>query len=106
MINCYEYSRLTDRLYFGVGLTDAHLNNATEVIAKYLGNGGAAPLGDYLGIRILTRCDASGNLLYRRFVYGKDGKELTVREICGIGHFLPGGACYGRNGAPELERMS
>lgn len=106
MINYSEYSRLTDKLFFGVGLSNEHMNTATAVVAKYLSNGGAAPLGDYLGIRISERLDASGNLLYRRFVYGKDGKELTVREICGIGHFLPGGACYGRNGAPELERMS
>ena len=39
--NYFEYRDLTEKLFFGVALTQEHLNNATEEIRRYIVDGGA-----------------------------------------------------------------
>ena len=96
--NYIEYKRLTDRLFYGVALTDKHMNDATEHIRRYLLNAGESALCDALGIGIMTH-EINGELARKRFVFlnGENkGRELTIREIENIGFFLRGGAYFGK----------
>lgn len=36
--NYFEYKNMTDKLFYGVGLTDNHFNNVTEKIRQYIIN--------------------------------------------------------------------
>ena len=96
---------MTDKLFYGVPLTDKHLNNATEQIRKYLVDGGAGDVVRMLGIGI--KVEEKRHLLFpelnevikKRFVFvdgERKGEELTIDEIKGIGMFLRYGAFYGR----------
>ena len=89
-INYYEYHDMTEKLFFGVTLTDEHMNTATKQIAKYLGSGGAQPIADALGICVMERV-RGGRVVWRRLVHKMGAEELTINEICNIGLFLPHG---------------
>jgi len=96
--NYIEYKKLTDRLFYGVALTDKHMNDATEHIRRYLLNAGESALCDALGIGIRTH-EINGELARKRLVFlsGENaGRELTIREIENIGLFLRGGAYFGK----------
>jgi hypothetical protein len=103
--NYFEYKHITKALFYGVALTDNHMNNATEQIRKYLVHGGAGDVVNALGIGIKieeNQCPLFPELnqiVKRRFVFvnGENkGRELTIDEIEGIGLFLKHGAFYGR----------
>ena len=100
-INHFEYRRMTEKLFFGITLTDEHMNTATEQIAKYLGSGGAQPIADALGICVMER-ERDGRVVWRRLVHKRGAEELTVNEICNIGLFLPYGPLHGKCGVPEI----
>jgi hypothetical protein len=96
---------MTDTMFYGVALTDNHMNNATEQIRKYLVYGGAGDIVKALGIGIKIeekQCPLFPELnqiVRIRFVFvdGENkGRELTIDEIKGIGMFLKHGAFYGR----------
>lgn len=94
----FAYRDMTENMFFGVALTDQHMNNATENIRKYLVDGGATEvLNDLsIGLQIMKR---QNEVLRRRFVYiagNRKGEELTINEIMNIGMFLKHGAYYGR----------
>lgn len=98
-----EYQELIDKLYLGVGLTDSHLNNATETIRMYLVDGGAGEIMQMLGIGIKTVARKSvlldEDVIYIRFIWlkgSKKGEELAIHEIRNIGMFLKCGPFYGR----------
>ena len=96
--NYIEYKKLIDRIFYGVALTDKHLNDATEHIRRYLLNAGESALCDALGIGIMTR-EINDELARERFVFlsgENEGRELTIREIENIGLFLRGGAYFGK----------
>jgi len=96
--NYIEYQKLTDKLFYGVALTDKHLNDAAEHIRRYLLNAGESALCDALGIGIMTH-EINGKLTRERlvFLHGEnEGRELTIREIENIGLFLRGGAYFGK----------
>lgn len=99
--NYFEYREMTDKLFYGVALTDSHLDNATEKIQNYFVYGGAENILKQLkiGIRVITMKTTlpSTEIIRRRFVYLDDrhkGEELTIREIENIGMFLKHGAMY------------
>jgi hypothetical protein len=103
--NYFDYKDMTDKMFYGVALTDNHLNNATEQIRKYLVNGGAGDVVKALGIGIKVEerqfqlFPELNEIIKRRFVFvdGENkGRELTINEIQGIGMFLKYGAFYGR----------
>lgn len=103
--NYFDYIDMTDEMFYGVALTDNHLNNVTEQIRKYLVEGGAGDILKALGIGIKIEekqhpmFPELNELIKRRFVFveGENkGRELTRLEIQGIGMFLKHGAFYGR----------
>lgn len=100
-INYYEYHNMTEKLFFGVALTDEHMSDATAQIAKYLSDGGAKNIMDALGLCI-SEIEQDGRVWYRRIVHKLDGRELSVNEIGNIGLFLPYGAYYGRCNVPTI----
>lgn len=103
--NYFEYRDLMDKLFYGVALTDSHLNNATEQIRQYIVNGGAGNVMKSLGIgiKVVTKEAAllPTEVVSRRFVWlngERKGEELDKNEIENIGMFLKHGAFYGRWG--------
>ena len=99
--NYIEYQRMTNILFFGVALTDKHMNEATEHIRLYFINGGALEIVNALGIGIKVverpRLNQPSEVIEQRFIYlsGENaGRELTANEICSIGMFLRGGPYY------------
>ena len=105
----YEYREMMDKMFYGVALTDNHLNNITEQIRQYLVNGGAGNIVVALGIgiKVITKKAVllPNEVVYRRFVWlegERKGKELDRNEIEGIGMFLKYGAFYGKCGIPAL----
>lgn len=102
--NYFEYNKLVNSLFYGVVLTDEHLNNATEIIRLYIINGGAAQIMQDLGIglRVVEKqfplMPELNTVISRRFIYingERKGKELTINEIVNIGMFLCDGPYYG-----------
>ena len=103
--NYFEYRDLMDKLFYGVVLTDSHLNNATEQIRQYIVNGGAGNVMKSLGIgiKVVTKEAAllPTEVVSRRFIWlngERKGEELDRNEIENIGMFLKHGAFYGRYG--------
>lgn len=103
--NYFEYRDLMDKLFYGVALTDSHLNNVTEQIRQYIVNGGAGNVMNSLGIgiKVVTKETAllPTEVVSRRFVWlngERKGEELDRNEIENIGMFLKHGAFYGRCG--------
>ncbi len=102
--NCFGYKEITDKAFYGVPLTDEHLNNVTEEIRQYLVEGGAGELMQKMGIgiRIIETqfiFPELNEVVKKRFVFisGENkGRELTRQEIEGIGMFLKDGAFYGK----------
>ena len=103
--NYFDYIDMTDEMFYGIALTDEHLNNATEQIRKYLVDGGAGDILKALGIGIKVEekqyqlSPELNEVIKKRFVFvdGENkGRELTRPEIQGIGMFLKHGAFYGR----------
>ena len=104
--NYFDYIDMTDKMFYGVALTDNHLNNVTEQIRKYLVEGGAGDIVKALGIGIKIEekqypmFPELNRVIKRRFVFidGENkGRELTRHEIQGIGMFLKNGAFYGKS---------
>lgn len=107
--NYFEYREMMDKLFYGVPLTDNHLNEATEIIRQYLVNGGAGNILKELGIgiRIVTKeyVLLPPEIIWRRFVWihgERKGEELDRNEIEGLGMFLKYGAFYGKCNILEL----
>ena len=107
--NYFEYRDMTEKMFYGVALTDSHLNRVTEQIRQYLVNGGAGNIVKALniGIKVITKEAALLPIeeIKRRFVWldgERKGSELTIDEIRDIGLFLKHGALYGKCGVPTL----
>lgn len=107
--NYFDYMNMTEKMFYGVALTDTHLNNVTESIRKYLIEGGAGDIVKTLniGIKVVTRKAIlfPDEIVKRRFIWldgERKGQELSVNEICAIGLFLKHGAFYGKCGIPAL----
>ena len=103
--NYIEYQRMTNSLFFGVALTDKHMNETVEHIRRYFINGGALEIVNALGIGIKVTekrwFNQPPEIIEQRFIYisGENARrELTVNEICAIGMFLRGGPYYGKIG--------
>ena len=101
--NYFEYREMMDKMFYGVSLTDNHLNNITEQIRQYFVNGGAGNVVKALGIgiKIITKEAIlfPGEVVYRRFIWlegERKGEELHRNEIENIGMFLKHGAFYGK----------
>lgn len=102
--NYFRYKEITDKAFYGVALTDKHLNNVTEEIRRYLVEGGAGETLQKLGIgiRVIEKqfiFSELNEIVSKRFVFisgEHKGRELTRQEIEGIGMFLKHGAFYGR----------
>lgn len=103
--NYFDYRDMTDQMFYGVALTDNHLNDATEQIRRYLVDGGAGAIVKALGIGIKVEekqyqlLPELNKIIKRRFAFveGENkGRELTIDEIKGIGMFLKHGAFYGK----------
>ena len=93
--NYFKYQELTEKLFFGIALTDKHLNHATEQIRQYLINRGAGKTMEKLniGIRITTSKKqlVPAEIIRQRFIWldgARKGSELTIPEIRNIGLFL------------------
>lgn len=101
--NYFDYRDMVEKLFYGVPLTDAHLNDATEQIRQYLVNGGAGDVVKDLGIgiKVITKKAVllPTEVTYRRFIWlcgEREGAELNRDEISGIGMFLKHGFLYGK----------
>lgn len=99
--NYFEYREMVDKAFYGVALTDKHLNRVTEELRQYLVNGGAGDVLVALGIGIKTITKETALLpseeIYRRFVWlngERKGEELRIYEIEGLGMFLKHGPFY------------
>lgn len=95
--NYFEYREMTEKLFYGVPLTDSHLNHSTEKLRQYLINGGAGEILQKLNIGMITKETMllPKEIIYKRFVWlngNKKGKELDRYEIEAIGLFLKNGA--------------
>ena len=98
--NYFDYNEMVNKLFYGVALTDEHMNAATEKLRKYIVDGGYAKVLDKLGVGIKTVekqffLSELNQLIKKRFVWLKGerkGEELTVNEIISIGMFLKCGA--------------
>lgn len=108
--NYFEYRDITEKLFYGVPLTDKHLNDATEQIRRYLIDGGAGNIVKALGIgiRVVTKETLllQPEVISKRFVYidGENkGRDLDRNEIESIGMFLKYGALYGKCGCPACQ---
>lgn len=98
---------MTEKMFYGVALTDSYLNSVTEQIRQYLINGGAGNIVKALniGIKVVTKETVLLPIeeISRRFVWldgERKGNELTIDEIRGIGMFLKHGAFCGKCGIP------
>ena len=107
--NYFEYREMMDKMFYGVVLTDNHLNNVTEQIRQYIVNGGAGNILKALGIgiKVITKEAVllPSEVVYRRFMWldgERKGEELHRNEIENIGMFLKHGAFYGKCGVPVL----
>lgn len=105
--NYFEYRDITEKMFYGVALTDSHLNRVTEQIRQYLINGCAGKVVKALniGMKVVTKESVLLPVeeISRRFVWldgERKGNELTIDEIRGIGMFLKYGAFYGKCGIP------
>ena len=101
--NYFEYQDMVNKLFYGVVLTDNHLNNATEQIRRYLVNGGAGEVVQmlHIGIKVVTKeaMLLGKEIVSQRFIWldgERMGEELSVNEICNIGMFLKHGAFYNK----------
>lgn len=100
--NYFDYHKLTESLFYGVPLTENHLNNATEKLRLYIVNGGAGEMVKALGIGIEIKTKSNdilkiNEIISRRFIFtdgAQKGKYLTISEIENIGHFFKYGAYY------------
>ena len=97
--NYFEYREMTEKIFYGIQLTDNHLNHSTEKLRQYLVNGGAGEILQKLniGIKVITKeaLLLPKETIYERFVWldgNKKGEELDRHEIEGIGLFLKHGA--------------
>lgn len=103
--NYFDYQDMTDKMFYGVALTDNHLNNATEQIVRYLVEGGAGNTVKALGIGIKIEerqhpmFPELNKVIKKRLVFidgERKGEELTINEVQNIGMFLKYGAFYGK----------
>ena len=94
--NYIEYQKLMDKLFYGVLLTDEHLNNAAEQIRRYILEGGAAELMAELQIGLRLHIE-NDKIIRRRicFIGGEnEGRELTIEEIRNLGFLFKGSRFY------------
>ena len=103
LCNYFEYRDMTNKLFYGVALTNTHLNNATEQIRRYIVNGGAGEVVKmlHIGIKVVSRESLllGKEIVSQRFIWldgERKGEELSVNEICNIGMFLKYGAFYNK----------
>ena len=103
--NYFTYKEKTDKLFYGVPLTEKHMNVATEELRAFLIDGGAADiLYDLdIGIRVIekenTLFPELNETVSIRFIYLEGERKnynLTIDEIVAIGLFLKHGPYYGK----------
>lgn len=103
--NYFEYMDMTEKLFYGVPLTNNQFNNVAEKIRQYLVDGGAGEVVKSLGIgfKIVEKQFQTfpelNEVVKKRFVFidgERKGEELTINEIRSIGMFLKNGAFYGK----------
>ena len=97
--NYFEYREMTEKIFYGIPLTDNHLNHSIEKLRQYLVNGDAGEILQKLniGIKVITKeaLLLPKETIYERFVWldgDKKGKELDRNEIEASGMFLKNGA--------------
>jgi len=94
--NAIDYRKMCNSMFYGKALTDEYLTVCTKQIIEFLcpcRNARAAM--KQLGIAI-KEWEKDGTVCRVRlaFVSGENaGRELSVSELVGIGHFLYGGIC-------------
>ena len=98
MMTCsyFEYRDIVSKYFYGVPLTNEHLNRCTENLRQYFIKGGAIRVLKSLGIglRIRERCKENSTettLIDERFIFmngEREGDELRIHEIENIGLFL------------------
>lgn len=98
MMTCsyFEYRDIVSKYFYGVPLTNEHLNRCTENLRQYFIKGGAVRVLKSLGIglRIRERCKENSTettLIDERFIFmngEREGDELRIHEIENIGLFL------------------
>lgn len=100
--NSIEWRKMCDRLFYGVALTDEHMNTAHKELFDYLKNCNLAPLWDFLGLSLVESfTKENGRIISRRICFRDSGVSLTVRELENIGCFLPGNPWY----KPEYDNL-
>lgn len=104
--NYFAYREMTNKLFYGVALTDKHINDSIEQIWQYFVEGGAREtiyaLG--IGLRVVEKqfhlFPELNEIISKRlvFLHGKyKGRELTIGEVVDIGLFLKDGPLWHLN---------
>ena len=100
--NYFKYQEMTDELFYGVPLTDAHMNMASKKLWDYLLENGAQSVLKCLeiGFQVTKRESAlfpeMNEIIKQRMVYtsgAHKGRELNITEMKNIGMFLKDGPC-------------
>lgn len=97
--NAFEYEKMCNRLFCGVGLTDENLTEAAKEIRDYILDGDALPIMNALEIGLRIKENPPGTIAGMWFQYiggANAGRLLTVDEVKNIGLFFRGGAYYDR----------
>ena len=93
--NCCDYQKMIDKLFYGVALTDEHMNNAMNTIKNYLVNGEALKVLKSLSIGWKELYQGQKLIKQRFYFYGGNlqGRDLDIKHLEALGHFLRGGYC-------------
>ena len=95
-LDYFTYRAMTEKLFYGVALTDEHMTTASRLIFRYLADNGVSELihngmAPELGkIQLVERMNEHGTSA-RLCI---DGEEMTIRELESIGYLLPHGMIY------------
>ena len=95
----FEYRDIVSKYFYGVPLTNEHLNRCTENLRQYFIKGGAVRVLKSLGIglRIRERCKEKATettLIDERFIFmngERERDELRMHEIESRGRVLKDG---------------
>lgn len=98
--NYFKYQEMTEELFYGVALTDEHLDRASKILWDYLIKNDAQAVLEHLkiGFQVTRRAFAlfpgMHEIIRQRMVFisgAHKGKELNTTEMKNIGMFLKHG---------------
>ena len=95
-LDYFTYRSMTEKLFYGIALTDQHMTTVSRLIFRYLADNGVSELiqngmaPEFGKIQLVERMSDKGTSA-RLCI---DGEEMTIRELESIGYLLPHGMIY------------